>query len=297
MTIFSQTECCAMLGIDAKTLRHWLKRSHMQFVTHPTDARRKCLSEEQVQQLAALHGRPVPRLSGASLTPATELAQDHLSPLPQNDALLVQTAQSGPPVCTGEADLVQKLASLETKVNTMHEQLTQLALELLHERHLRYEQRLSTLEALLAQALGTYPSLPVHSEMNMVDLPPAQQNAGRRLHPAEQRARSRVLPLIEYGAQGQYVAVCPQEGVLAFQVDSVEWFDWLATLASFRFVGPAGRFTAYRNTNQGRRTRTWIAHRRFHGHHSKHCLGVTDHLTIACLEQVAAQLQSDLMAL
>jgi hypothetical protein len=112
----------------------------------------------------------------------------------------------------------------------------------------------------------------------------------RRLHPAEQRTRSRVLPLIEYGAQG-HVAVCPKEGVLSLQVDSLEWFDWLATLVSFRFMAPTGRFTAYRHINCGRRVRTWIAHRYFHGRIYKTVLGVTDHLTIACLEQAAAQLQ------
>jgi len=101
-----------------------------------------------------------------------------------------------------------------------------------------------------------------------------------------------VLPLIEYGAQGQYVVVCPKEGVLSFQVDSAEWFEWLATLVSFRFVGPAGRFTAYRHTNHGRRTRTWVAHHYFHGRLSRAVLGVTEHLTIACLEQAAARLRA-----
>jgi hypothetical protein len=46
-----------------------------------------------------------------------------------------------------------------------------------------------------------------------------------RLLPAEVRARSRVTALIEYGAQGQYVAVCPRQGVLALVPDSPEWFD------------------------------------------------------------------------
>jgi hypothetical protein len=278
MTIFSQTDCCSLLGIDVKTLRQWLKRSQMQFVAHPMDARRKCLSEEQVRQLASLHGRPVPFSARANPAPVTDQAQGDLSSLSPTGALLAQATQSGSPASIGEADLVQKLASLETKVATMHEQLTQLALQLLQERNVHYEQRLSTLEALLAQTLGTYPSLPGPSDRNIVDLPPAQQNVGRRLHSAEQRARSRVLPLIEYGAQGQYVVVCPKEGVLPFPVDSAEWFEWLATLVSFRFVGPAGRFTAYRHTSRGRRNRTWIAHRSVHGRNYKTVLGVTDHL-------------------
>lgn len=80
------------------------------------------------------------------------------------------------------------------------------------------------------------------------------------------------------------------------QVDSAEWFGWLATLVSFRFAGPAGRFMAYRNANQGRRTLSWIAHRYFHGRRFKTALGVTDRLTIVCLEQVAAQLHAHLTA-
>lgn len=41
-----------MLGIDPKTLRNWLRHAHLHFVAHPTDARLKCLTPEQVQQLA-----------------------------------------------------------------------------------------------------------------------------------------------------------------------------------------------------------------------------------------------------
>jgi hypothetical protein len=296
MAIFSQTDCCSLLGIDVKTLRQWLKRSQMQFVAHPVDARRKCLSEEQVRQLATLHNRPVPFPDRVNPAPVPELAHGDRSSLPSPDVLLAQATQSGPPASLREADLVQKLVALEAKMTTIHEQLTQLALQFLQERNVHYEQRLSTLEALLAQQFQTSLALSGHGDLNTVELLPAQQNVGRRLHPAEQRARSRVLPLIEYGAQGQYVAVCPKEGVLSLQVDSTEWFDWLATLVSFRFVGPAGRFTAYRNTKHGRRNRTWIAHRHVHGRNYKTVLGVTDHLTIACMEQAAAQLHAHLTA-
>ena len=41
------------------------------------------------------------------------------------------------PTCAGEADLIEKVAHLETQVTTMQQHLTQLALELLHERELR----------------------------------------------------------------------------------------------------------------------------------------------------------------
>jgi hypothetical protein len=52
MTTIPLTDCCMMLGIDPKTLRHWLTQAHLPLHTHPTDARIKCLTLEQVQQLA-----------------------------------------------------------------------------------------------------------------------------------------------------------------------------------------------------------------------------------------------------
>jgi hypothetical protein len=118
-----------------------------------------------------------------------------------------------------------------------------------------------------------------------------------RLLPVEVRARSRVTALIEYGAQGQYVAVCPRHGVLSLVPDSPEWFDWLAQLASFRFIGPPGRFSACRASEKGQYTRRWAARRVFHGHDFWYYLGVTDRLTIACLEQAAAALQARVDAL
>ena len=92
--------------------------------------------------------------------------------------------------------------------------------------------------------------------------------------------------------------VCPHEGALPFAPESPEWFDWLASLTSFRFVGPHGHFTAYRDSERGgQRARYWKAHRNSHGRGYKHYLGTTDHLTIACLEQMAAKLQAYVDAL
>ena len=83
-------------------------------------------------------------------------------------------------------------------------------------------------------------------------------------------------------------------GELALIADSPEWFAWLATLPSFRFVGKPRRFTAYR---RDRRSRSWRAHRSIHQHDYKQTLGVTDQLTIQRLEQAAATLQSHLDSL
>ena len=74
MITIPQMDCCLMLGIDPKTLRNWLRHAHMQFAAHPTDARLKCLTQAQVQQLAALHGRPLP-----DAPPALVPVEQHLT--------------------------------------------------------------------------------------------------------------------------------------------------------------------------------------------------------------------------
>ena len=100
--------------------------------------------------------------------------------------------------------------------------------------------------------------------------------------------------LIEYGAQGVYVIISSQEGELHLTPDSAEWFAWLASISSFRFVGQQGRFTAYRHD---RLSRSWRAHRRIHQQDYRQLLGTTDHLTIQRLEQTAAAIQSHLSSL
>ena len=116
------------------------------------------------------------------------------------------------------------------------------------------------------------------------------------LHPAEQLARSRRPPLIECCASGSYVIINAQEGELHLEPNSRAWFDWLATLSSFRFIGPVGRFTAHRGYKRGQQTHFWSASRCVRRHTYKHYLGVTESLTIASLEHVAAKLQSDIDA-
>jgi len=292
MTPLAQMECCTMLGIGPKTLRNWLRHACMQFVAHPADARLKCLTWEQVQQLATLHTRPLqmsPTASPALPEEATPIdaCEGHTPIAQENDAQLVAAAAP----LSEEAELRKAVCGLEAKVLTLQEHLTQLTIELLRERSERYEQRLSTLEALLPQHAGS-PS-PTQERVPIVEQrPQSPPTATRPLQPAELLARSRILSRIEYGAQGLYVLVCPQEGVLSFSVDSPEWFDWLASLASFRFLGLQGRFTAYREGQ----TRMWKAYRTFHGRPHRRYLGITDRLTIARLEQVAASLQSEMIS-
>jgi len=282
-----------MLGIGPKTLRHWLRHANMQFSIHPTDARLKCLMLEQVQQLATLHARPLQLSPPACPALGTAVTPGDSSP-GQTAATQANLASPVSPTrsLSEEAELRKVVCGLEAKVLTLQEQLTQLTFELLRERTERYEQRLSALEALLSPHAAS--SCAEQELVSVVAQRPHSPSVPQRpLQQAELRARSRILPRIEYGAQGLYVLICPQEGVLSFPVDSPQWFDWLASLVSFRFLGSQGRFSAYREGQ----TRSWKAYRTFHGRSHKRSLGITDRLTIARLEEVAASLQSEMTSL
>jgi hypothetical protein len=91
MTAVPFTQCCSMLAVEASTLRQWLKRSNLSLASHPTDARIKCTTHEQVQQLATLHGRsieqeqppaPQPRILRRSLSLRRQLICKETSHLP-----------------------------------------------------------------------------------------------------------------------------------------------------------------------------------------------------------------------
>ena len=229
----------------------------MPFTAHPTDARLKCLTETQVQHLATLHHRP---LSATSVL------------LPS----------------TSEGDLRQTLFHLQAQVASLQEQLTHLALEVLRERELCSEQRLRALEALVPPAAKPHPSSSAQDKTTAVALPATPQAPASPSRPAPVRTGSRALPLIASTATGTYVIICPTRGELSFAPDSPEWFDWLATLNSFRFVGQQGRLSASRTKGRP----CWMAYRRIHGHCYNYGLGNTTRLTIAHLEQMAATLQS-----
>ena len=82
-----------MLGIGPKTLRHWLRHANMQFSIHPTDARLKCLTWEQVQQLATLHARPL-QMS----PPASPAFPDEGTPRDSSQGHLAAQANEASPV-------------------------------------------------------------------------------------------------------------------------------------------------------------------------------------------------------
>jgi len=172
---------------------------------------------------------------------------------------------------------------------------TKPELALLKKRERSVEHRLTALESLMQPLVGRQlPALPTpetEQEPSRILLGP------KPLHPVEQRARSRMPPLIEYSAPGIYVIISSHEGEVHLEPNSRAWFDWLATLSSFRFVGQGGRLTAHRGyNNHGQQTRYWSASRCVRRHSYKHSLGVTESLTTARLEHIAARLQSDIDA-
>jgi hypothetical protein len=270
MTNLSFIECCHLLAVDPKTLRQWLAQARMSLHIHPTDARIKCLEVEQVNVLARLHGR---------VLQACQLAPTCASPTPSELQCRV------PPAVIPDADLRARLVQMEAQVSMLQAQLTDLALQLLQEREQRTEQRLLKLEAQLSSTREPLLPQSAHS------VPLEQAMPALDCHPTEKR--NRLIPLIEYGARGQYVLICPKEGELHLTPDSPEWFAWLETLNSFRFLGQQGRLSASRTRGRP----CWMAYRRIHGHCYNFGLGNTKRLTIAHLEQMAATLQSHVPSL
>jgi DNA-binding transcriptional MerR regulator len=295
MALLPVADGARLLGIHPKTLHHWLKEVNMPLAIHPTDARIKCVSEEHLQQVASLHGRSLqsPVLLDAASPPLVP-SQLQALPAPANEREPASPACLLPTPHVSDAELTQKLACLESRLDTLQEQIAQLALALLQERERSVEHRIATLESLLQSLMGRQmPNLPVPEVRKEFACPVPPP---RPLHPADHLARSRRPPLIEYSAQRVYVIISSQEGEVHLEPDSRAWFDWLATLSSFRFVGPTGRFTAHRGYKQGQQTRFWSASRCVRRHTYKHSLGVTESLTIASLEHIAALLQSDIDA-
>jgi hypothetical protein len=290
MTLLPLTDCCLLLGIDPKTLRLWLKSAHLSCTVHPTDARLKCLTQPQLHHLASLHGRCLPE--------SLPLPAGAAAPLPTSAPL---AAEAEPPIAracspAADADLRHTLVHLQTQVATLQEQVTQLALSVLRERDWRWEERLSQAQAPLpTQAMHPPLTRPAGLDTSQSRLnDPAPTPAALDPAPSRTRSRSRALPLIDYGADGRYLAICPTQGVLPLLPDSPEWFDWLASLTAFTFQGVNGRFSTTCKVRKGQRAHAWSAYRSLHGRSCNLYLGLTSHLTLAHLEQMAAKMQAHL---
>jgi len=187
---------------------------------------------------------------------------------------------------SADADLRHQFTLLQAQVSALSGHVTELALALLREREAYWLERTTQIKTPLsssiaqlasplqanAAALSPHPCVPVPSVVATERSP----------------APSRALPLIEYWSEGTYGVISPTQGVLALVPDSPQWFDWLATLSSFRFLGQQGRLSASRNTGRT----SWMAYRRIHGQCYAYGLVQTAHVTIARLEQMATTLQS-----
>ena len=258
MTLLSVTDCCRMLAIDAKTLRRWLVQAQLPLQAHPSDARLKALSSEQLRLLASAHHRSIPALPGelAVLTPPGPLEV----PLPPELLALLQTLSALP----------AQLAALQQQLADLTQRLPALPIP--------------AAEAHDGAALARHPKRATVAPRSR----PAAACAPKRPRPL-----AHVLPLVEFGKAGRYVVICPKGGLLPLEPDTAEWFAWLATLCSFRFVGQQGRLTAHREVERLPRA-AWRAHRQIRNHTYNLRLGPTEDLTIAALEQAAAALQAHL---
>ena len=263
MTLIALTHCCHLLGIDGKTLRRWLAQAQLPVQAFPDDARCKGLARDHLLVLARAHHRSLADLSEAWPAPAP-----------------TASAETSPELCAELLTVLQTLSALPAQLAALQRQLADLT------------------------ALVQSPP------QASVSIPHAQQKAARRSAPAPTKALARarpsassrmkrpeppaqVLPLIEYGVQGRYVTICPTHGLLLLEPDTPEWFAWLATLSSFRFVGKGGRLTAHREVERLPRA-AWRAHRSMRSHTYNLHLGSTASLTIATLEQAAATLDAHL---
>jgi hypothetical protein len=263
MTFLSLADCCRKLAIDPKTFRRWLKQAHLELAPHPTDGRCKGLSPEQLEQLARAHRRT---LTPCQIQPPTEPATSRPEP---------PTACSAPAEPTRPSTRLTQLAAVQEQLAHLSQQLSEL----------------------LPPAVAGPGQPAALSHAAAIASPPVRLPAACNQQQSVQETRprppARVLPLVEYGHDGHYVVICPKEGRLSFEPDSPQWFAWLASRSSFRFVGKKGRFTAHREAERLPNA-VWRAHRKMRNHTYNQRLTHTPELTIGVLEQAAATLQAHL---
>lgn len=262
MTLIALTHCCRMLSIDGKTLRRWLAQAGLPVQAHPFDARSKGLTSEHLLLLARAHHR-------------------HLSTLPQEWPAPTAPAQTSPELSAELLTALQMLSALPAQLAAVQQQLADLT-ALVYQHPPRPAGTTPHPQRKAARAATPTPT------KTSTGSPRAASSRTKRPEPSVP-----VLPLIEYGREGTYVVICPRYGQLSLQPDTPEWFAWLATQSSFRFVGKRGRLTAHREVERLPRA-AWRAHRSIRSHTYNLHLGATESLTIAALEQAAAMLQAHL---
>src|SRR5262249_48646734 len=113
MTFVPFTHCCRLLAIDAKTLRQWIKQAHLCVHAHPEDARIKCLTTQQVQQLATLHHRCIQE-DVATIASQICVVQDPAKPMgEQLESLPIPVSHSLPCACLSCCDLLTSHLALQ----------------------------------------------------------------------------------------------------------------------------------------------------------------------------------------
>jgi hypothetical protein len=262
MTLWSLADGCRLLDIDPKTLHRWLAQAQLPLHPHPSDGRKTALSADHLRQLACLHHRSLPALP----------EQEH--PLP---------ALGAPAPLHGSQLLIlpEQLAAMQAQLTALQQQLADLT-------HL--VPQLAHPPALPAAALSQAPAAkrPPTSAPSAPSSPPALA-----AKPTPPKKPAHVIALVEASHDGQYVVVCPKQGLLALTPESPEWFAWLATQSAFRFIGRQGRFTAHHEVLRVPNG-AWRAHRHIRNHSYNLRLGPTQELTIAVLEHAAATLHAHL---
>lgn len=257
MSVVCVTQAAHRLGIDVKTLHHWLAEAQLPLLTHPGDARKKGVSDEQLALLARLHQR---RLMGLA------------------DELPTPGASAGPAWPADLLALSEQLGAIQAQLAALQQHVAALTLPLAPQ----------TPPPVSPAALGQ------PGKTSKRSATAAQSAPGSRPPATPPRKPPHVIARVEYSADGHYVVICPRRGRLSVEPESPEWFAWLAQQESFRFVGHCGHFTAHHwwRVPHG----AWRAHRHIRNHSYNVRLAPTPELTIAMLEQAAAQLQAHLSA-
>ncbi len=260
MTLLSVTDCCRLLAIDPKTLRRWLATAQFTLAPHPSDARLKGVTGDQLRMLATAHHRSLPALPEELPVPVPTGPPQESLPLPRE--LL---------------DVLRTLTELPAQIAALQQQLAELT-QVVHQPPVTASHAHESFALVGAPTAAKVPARarPAASSSTKPPRPPAH-----------------VLPLVEYGTDGHYVVICPKHGLLLLEPDTPAWFAWLATLSSFRFVGKQGRLTAHRESQRLPKA-AWRAHRQIRNHTYNQPLGQTQRLTIAVLEQAAAALHAHL---
>jgi len=262
MTLIALNECCRLLAIDGKTLRRWLAQAELCVQAHPEDARSKGLTYDQLLLLARAHHRRLAGLPPALPAPAGLVAAP-ISP-----------------------ELSAELLPLLHRLSALPEQIAAL------------EQHMAQLTALLEAPRRPTVTTPTTQRSTVRGHAPTATKAGTKARRAAASPAPRpipsaqVIPRVEYVQEGHYVVLCPKGGLLPLAPDTPEWFTWLATQSSFRFVGKEGHFSAHHEWRVPRGA--WRAHRQIRNHSYTLRLSPTHELTIAVLEQAAAALQAHL---